>query len=142
MSKIMQMIFGICAALVFIGAVQIICPQKSMKKSINFILGVVFVLSLITPAFALKGVSLDFKLPEVASESTGELSSYTAEYLVRAVLDSAEIKYENLSVTTDILEDKRISITKVTLVSAHPKEQIVDALKEIVEKDRVEVLNE
>lgn len=142
MSRLMQAIFGICAALVFIGAVQIICPQKSMKKSVNFILGIVFVLSLIVPAVGLKGVSLDFKLPEAVSQNTSELSSYTAEYIVRAVLDSAGIKYENLSVTTDILEDKRISITKVTLVSAHPKEQIADALKEIVEKDRVEVLNE
>ncbi len=142
MSGLTQTVFGICAALVFMGAVQIISPQKSMKKSVNFILGIVFVLSLITPALGLKGASLDFKLPEAGDENTNRLSDYTAEYLVREMLDSAGIKYENLSVTTDILEDNRISITKVTLTSANTKEQITDALKEIVEKDRVEVLNE
>ncbi len=142
MNGLAQAIFGICAALVFMGAVQIISPQKSMKKSVNFILGVVFVLSLITPAFGLKGASLDFELPEVSSENTNELSNYTAEYLVREMLNSAGIKYENLLVTTDILEDNRISITKVTLTSPNEKEQIADALKEIVEKHRVEVLNE
>ncbi len=142
MSRLMQGIFGICAALVFMGAVQIISPQRAMKKSINFILGVVFVLSLLVPVFSLKDVNLSFELPETSVESANELSVYTADYLVRAALNGAGIKFEKLEIITDILEDNRISITKVSLVSNYPKEQIAGALKEIVAPDRVEVLNE
>ncbi len=142
MSYILQIIFGICGALIFIGAVQIISPQRAMKKSVDFILGLIFVLALLAPAFALKGVSLNLPPIEKIENQNSELMAHTADYLVRAVLDSAGIKYEKLLVSADISEDGRISISKVTLASDSPREQIIKALSELVLDENVEILNE
>lgn len=143
MSKLLQMIFGICTSLVFIGAVQIISPQKSMKRSVNYVLGVVFVLTLMVPAMTLKEVNLSHEI-EAAGKVylNSELNEYTAKYIVEAALKGAEINYENIFVTTDISEDNRILITKVTVCSKQPKDKIARALAEIVKAEAVEVINE
>lgn len=143
MSKILQIVLGICAALVFIGAVQIIAPQKAMKKSVNFVLGVVFVLVLLVPVTGFKDVRLsfdNFESEEIFASS--DLSVYTAEYLVKAALDGAKINYKSVEIFTDILEDNRISITKVKVVSNAAKEEIAAALAELVSGEAVEVINE
>ena len=143
MSKLLQIIFGICTALVFIGAVQIISPKKTMKKSINYILGIVFVLTLMVPAMTLKDMDFSFEVPTSSQAYTSsQLNEYTVNYLAEALLKNAQINYKSIKITTDILEDNRISITKVIIVSNEPKEKIVDALAELVPNTAVEVINE
>lgn len=143
MSKLLQMIFGICATLVLIGAVQIISPQKTMKKGINYILGVVFVLTLMVPVMTIKDTNLSYEIKTDGEVGlNNEFNEYTARYIIATLLKNKQIDYKNISVITDISEDNRISITKVTVYSNETTEKIAEALAEIVKAEAVEVVNE
>ena len=143
MTGFVSFITSVCAATVLIGVVGIICPDGVMEKSVKYILGLIFIVTVISSAGLLKGgigLKLDFTADN--SDSAEKLRKSAAEYVYRNALERAGINFTEITVCTDKLKDGSIEINKVIIYSREEKAKIFKALGLGAENTEVEIINE
>ena len=131
-----------CSACVFIGAVYMLCPDGAISKSVRYVLGLVFLLSVISAAAIAVG-KWDFEMPEITADYTEEasLDVSAAEYVYAYALSKAEIDFNKITVWTDKSENGSISINKVIICSDCEKSRILAALGEVAENIEVDIVD-
>ncbi|MGN0493891.1 MAG: hypothetical protein ACI4F7_09615 [Acutalibacteraceae bacterium] len=143
MSGFTSFLTALCAALVFIGALHLICPDGAMAKPVKYILSLVFLVTVISAAGLLAGGfdgEWDFKTESYADN--GELDTAAAKYVYAKALEAAEINFTEITVCTDKTEDGGIVISKLIIYSDCTEERIRSALGAAAENIEVEVVNE
>lgn len=143
MSGFTSFLTAVCASLVFIGAMHLICPDGSMAKSVKYILGLVFLVTVISAA----GLLSDGFTPEISFDtdiesSKEELSAAAARYAYEQALKAAEINFSKITVCTDKTADGGIVISKLIIYSDCAEEGILAALGAAAENIEVEIVNE
>ena len=63
MNYLTSFLTAICASAVFIGGLYMLCPEGNMSKTVTYILGLVFILS-VTAASGVTVKNVDFQLPK------------------------------------------------------------------------------
>lgn len=133
---------ALCASSVFIGALFMLCPDGTMKKSVTFVLSLVFLASVISAG----GIGLKYEKtklePTPVSISSDELDTYTARYVYEYALKKAGIDFEEITVYTDKNDSGSIFISKISVKSAEEKGKITEALQDAAKNIEVEVNNE
>lgn len=132
-----------CSASVFIGALYMLCPDGVISKSLKYILGLVFILSVISAAAIAVG-KWDFKMPEINTdyEDSYTLQTSAAEYVYAYALTDAGIDFSKITVCTDKSENGSISINKVIICTDCEKSRVLAVLGEAAENIEVEIIND
>ncbi len=136
-----QFVLGISAAAIFIGALFMILPGGAMQKSVRYVCSLVFICVCVT-AF-LKLGRVEFKVNsekyEVDMSRAISLTNTQAQYICAAVLESADIKYEKISVNTDKDEQNSIFINSITVYSSADAKLIERTIRQSMEVKTVKV---
>lgn len=143
MSYFSSLLTAICAACILIGALYMLCPDGTMKKSVSYILGLVFLLSVISAAgITVRKGDIDMSLPKTSQVDNTASLTVSAEYVYSSALKAAGIDFEEITVCTNKSENGSISISKVLIRSDCEKHRILEALGEAAKNFEVEVTNE
>ena len=120
-----------------------LCPEGNMSKTVTYILGLVFILS-VTAASGVTVKNVDFQLPkaEYTLADSDESLVYSAEYVYSYALKKAGIKFSEITVCTNKTKSGSISISKVRIVTSEDREKITSALGDIVGAVEVEIVYE
>ncbi len=120
-----------------------LCPEGGLKKSIQYILGLVFLLCVIA-ACGITVKKADFKIeaPALAANDTAALDTAAAEYVYSYALNRAGIDFSEITVFTDKSDSGSISINKILIRSSGERERILEALGDAAKNIEVEIINE
>lgn len=132
-----------CTGCILIGALQMLCPEGNISKSVKYIFSLIFILITISAAnIPIK--SIDFSLPDIdySDFDVTDMQKVSAEYVYSYTLKSQNINFSKISVFTDNSEDDGIVITKVIIMSNESHEKIFEALGILAENREVEIVNE
>ena len=142
MNYITSLLTAFCVSAVFIGALYMLCPDGSMSKSVRYILGICFLLSVLTAAFVTAPkaeIDFDFSAQEIDNE---ELLLSSARYTYSYALQKADIDYEEILIFTNKTDDRSISITKICVKTHSSQEAVLKALGQATQNIEVVVENE
>ena len=138
-----QLIVAFCASSVFIGALYLLCPNGVMSKSVKYILGLTFLLSVIAVAgVTVKTDGFEFKEFEFPSQNTETAQIETARQVYSYALAKEGINFEKIELCTNKAEDGSIIINKIIIYSDSEREKIIEALGEAAQNFEVEIINE
>ncbi len=141
MKYLTTVLSAFCASSIFIGALYMLCPEGNMKKSVKYILSLVFLVSVIAVG-SITVEKADIKLPKAEEINSEELELSSAEYVYSFALKQAGVDFKEIYLYTDNSKDGGIRINKVRISSAEAREKIMAALEGINEKIEVEITNE
>lgn len=138
-----QLIISFCAASVFIGILYLLCPDGAMSKSVKYILGLAFLLSVIAAAGITVNLdNADFSQYEFSLGDSMELETESARQVYAYALTKSGVNFEEIEVYTNKSEDGSIIINKIVIYSDADREKIIEALGEVAQNFEVEVINE
>lgn len=143
MNIIISLLTAFCASAVFIGALYMICPEGAINKTVKFVLGLAFLLSVI----AASGISLNktdiyVEIPKTETADSDTLDIAVAKYVYSYTLKNSGIDFSEITVCTDKSADGSIYISKVIIKSQENREKILNALGEAGKNIEVEIKNE
>ena len=137
------LVCSFCASAVFIGALYMLCPDGVMNKTVKYILGLCFLLSVISVSgITAEMPQIDFTLPESAKETERSLDISSAEYVISRMLTASGIEFSQITVCTDKSQNGSIFINKVIILSSAEREKILSCLGEMAKNYEVEIINE
>ncbi len=143
MNGMTSFITAVCVSCVFIGVLQLVCPDGAMEKSVKYIISLVFLVTVMAAGFGLSGGfdgEIDFK--EHQSISAEEIRAKITEQIYRRALTNAGINFSKITVCTTKAQNGSIIINKVIIYSDCEKMQILNALGLSNENTEVEIINE
>lgn len=143
MNYISSVLIAFCVSAVFIGSLFMLCPDGTMSKTVRYMLGICFILSVITAAgFTAPKTNIKLDLSDPKTEANEDILLSCAEYTYGYALQAAGIDYEEILIFTDKSDSDSISITKVSVKTACPREKVLEALGQVAENIEVETENE
>jgi len=138
-----QLIVTFCASSVFIGALYLLCPNGVMSKSVKYILGLSFLLSVITVAgITVRTDDFEFREFEFPASNVNTVETETAKQVYSYALSKAGINFEKIELCTNKAQDGSIIINKIIIYSSADREKIIEVLGEAAENFEVEIINE
>ena len=143
MSYISSFLVSICASCIFLGAMQILCPTGQMNKSVKFILGLVFLVMIISSAGIIpKNIELNIPLQSQGVAINPEMDIKSAEYVFATALSLNNIEFSKITVCTDKTQNDSIVINKVIIETKQNAQAVLNALGDAAKNFNVEVVNE
>lgn len=134
MTYITQIVMGLSAAAIFIGAMFMLSPSGNMHKSVRYIFTLVFLCACVS--LFLKTGKVDFKSfsseRKIDYTSALKLTETQAERICAAALNDNNISFNKISVITDINESSGIFISNVFIRSDANPDQIKKIIKQTV----------
>lgn len=127
MNTVIEIIKSICVGSVVVGAVWLILPSGNLNKTMRYVLGLVFLLILITPivkklpGIEFADVSVEAYAPQsddlndTVTNQVMEMAKATAKRMVVDVLTAHGVSYREISVEMDISDSYCISISRVDI---------------------------
>ena len=138
-----QLIVAFCASSVFIGILFLLCPDGVMSKSVKYILGLSFLLSVITVAgITVRTDEFEFREFEFPENNLNTVETQTAKQVYSYALSQAGINFDEIELSTNKLEDGSIIINKIIIYSDADREKIIETLGEAAQNFEVEIINE
>ena len=138
-----QIVTAFSVAAVFIGALYMICPDGAISKSVRYVLGLAFILTLITAAgITVKRTDIDFNFTSVTETDTSQTLISAARYVYSYTLTKQGINFKEITVCTNKAQDGSIIINKIVINSDCEKEKIIKALSQVAQNYEVEIINE
>ena len=136
-------LISFCAACVFIGALYMLCPDGVMNKSVKYILGLCFIVTVIASAgITAKMPDIDFTLPETVITTGQEMDIASAKYVYARLLEANGIDFSEIEVCTDKTADGSIIINKVIIHTHTNADTVLSCLGEAAKNYEVEIINE
>ena len=143
MNYIASLFSTFCVSAIVIGALHILCPNGVIKKSVKYILGLCFILSVLTASgLAVKKADFDFSFKTESVYDNEELLAANVRFTFSYALIKEGIDFSEIIVCTDKNEKNSIVINKVIIKSVCEKEKILSVLKEPAQNYEVEIINE
>ncbi len=130
MEAIKEIALSVSVSAAVIGTVYIICPDGNMSRQMKYIIGLIMLLSVVTPV-----IKADIEIETVSpskdyvSDATEMIKSQSV-YIAEKLLAAEKISYDRILVNTDILSDNNIIISNVCVYGAKDKEKTLAALSE------------
>ena len=134
MKNISQIVLGLSAAAIFIGAMFILSPSGSTNKSVRYVFALTFLCTCIGLFAGVSGVKFDFTTQNKAPDYTTakKLTEHQAEYICAAALSDKNISFDKILVSTDIDESSGIFISNIEVYSAANDQLIKKIINETV----------
>lgn len=144
MNTVTGIALGFCTAVIFIGAVYNLCPDKSMGKPVKFVFGIAFICITVGVVTAVgnKMGNYKFKYTENVSTKTAAAVNNQVEYICGAILSDMGITDSKIYADTDILKDGGIVINSVTVYCNGDKQAVEREIRAVIDTSVVEVVNE
>lgn len=138
-----QIITAFCVSSIFIGVLFMLVPKGALSKSVQYILSLVFILSLIASA-GITAKNTEFKLPQIEMRATDSapLQIEAARYVYSYALQGAGIDFKEIKIFTTTDSNNSIVINRIEVYSSSEKEKILSALGEAAKNYEVIVINE
>ena len=132
MSQITQMVMGLSAAAIFIGAMFMLAPTGNMHKSVRYVFTLVFLCVCITIFLKLGKFNFDkFSVTQNTDYTVAQnLTKIQAEQICAAALPDNNISFNKISVITDNNEVGGIFISNVIIES----DENADLIKKSIEQ--------
>lgn len=138
-----QLIAAFCASSVFIGVLYLLCPDGVMSKSVKYILGLSFLLSVIAAVgITVKTDGFDFPQYEFPVSNTQAVEIANAKQVYAYALTKSGINFKEIELLTTKADDSGIIINKIIIYSDADREEIIGALGEAAQNFEVEIINE
>ncbi len=138
-----QLIVAFCASSVFIGVLYLLCPDGVMSKSVKYILGLAFLLSVIAAAgITVKTDGFEFKEYEFPVSDMQNIEIATAKQVYAYALTKSGINFKEITVCTNKADDGSIIINKIIIYSDAEREKIIESLGEAAQNFEVEIIDE
>ena len=141
MKSISQIVMGISASAIFIGALFILSPSGNTNKSVRYVFALAFLCSCVAMFSGVSGFKFDLtpknKTPDYTTAAN--LTEHQAEYICAAALRDKNISFDKISVSTDIDEKTGIFISNIEVYSSVDEELIKKIINETVETKEVTV---
>ncbi len=138
-----QLVVAFCASSVFIGVLYLLCPDGVMSKSVKYILGLCFLVSVIAAAgITVKTDDFNFNEFEFPEETVQNTQIETAKQVYSYALLKSGINFEKIELSTNKAADGSIIINKIIIYSDANREEVIAALGEAAENFGVEIINE
>lgn len=131
---IAQIVLGLSAAAIFIGAMFIMAPTGNMSKSVRYVFTLAFFCSCIALFMGMGDIELDFALTSDNTDYTAarSLTETQAEYICAAALRDNNISFDKISVSTDIDGEGGIFISSIEVLSSDEGALIKKIINETV----------
>lgn len=143
MKSLSYFFIAFCSVCIFIAALEIICPEGSLKKTVKYVLSLVFLITLLSATnIPVKFFETDFKMQSSNSQNLDAMQTAAAEYVYSYTLKANDINFSKITVCTDKSADQSISISKVIIYSNCESEKILKALGVLAKNREVEIINE
>ncbi len=138
-----QLVVAFCASSVFIGVLYLLCPDGVMSKSVKYILGLCFLVTVIAAAgITVKTNDFRFNEFEFPNETAQNIEIETAKQVYSYALLKAGINFEKIELSTNKVADGSIIINKIIIYTDANREEVIAALGEAAENFGVEIINE
>lgn len=138
-----QIITAFCVSSIFIGVLFMLVPKGALSKSVQYILSLAFILSLLASAkITIK--NSDFKIPQLETQTVNsqELQIENAKYVFAYALQKAGIDFKEIKIFTNTDSNNSIVINRIEVYSASKREEILSVLGEAGMNYEVVVINE
>lgn len=127
MSTFRSFVTAFCAATVFAGGVELLCPKGRMTKTVKYALSVFMLFCIVSAALLFTGTKIKLDTPSVNIEKT-DMSALAARQTFAEALRRENIEFSEITVCTDKSDDGSISITEVTVYTSESEERITEII--------------
>lgn len=134
MNSFRAFVTAFCAATVFAGGVELLCPKGRMSKTVRYALSVFMLFCIVSAAMLFTGTKIKPDIPTVNIEKN-DMSAVAARQTFAEALRREGIDFSEITVCTDKSDDGSISITEVTVYTSVSEERI----NEIIGSDDYDV---
>lgn len=142
MNGLNALVLSLCTSFVFIGVLFIIAPEGNMKKSVSFLLSLVFLISIVSlSGIGIKKIDINFEFKESEIEND-DLKVSAAKIYYKTLLENAGLEYKNIEIITNKSPDGDISIIKVLINTSENAQAIRQLISENSSDVEVEIINE
>lgn len=141
MSGFKGFVAAFCTVCVVFGGVQLIIPKGAFSKSVRYILGLVFLSSLLAVMLSVKRFSPQFNYYTDSARDTGTMSKAAITSVFEQALTSNNINFSKIEVCTDKTDSNSIIITEVTVYSSDSEARITELIG-FSDSYEVKVVNE
>lgn len=149
MELIKEIIKAFCAIGIILSITELLLPNSDYKKCVRFIIGLIFIVSVINPFFddgmrlninALKTPDLN-KLEKLEDEVNDALISdfeKSLEESIKKMLKDKNIEVSSVDIKASSDEYNNIVIDKITVIG-EDKKAIQDEIKDFLETEDIEI---
>lgn len=142
MNGLNSILISFCVSCILMGTLYIICPEGKLSKPLQYIFGLLFVVTVISAAKLPFIGNINFTPTEISTENYEEMEISSAKYVFSYVLTKSGINFKEISLCTDNLPDGSIVISKVIINSDCENQEIIKALGDLTKTREVEIINE
>lgn len=137
MNGINSFIISFCGSCILLGFLYMLCPSGSMSTAVKYIFCLCFVCCVVGVVFSIK--QPDFSLFDKVESTeilTEQNTAVTAQMVFGEALIKQNISFRKILVDTNKLADGSIIISRVTVYTSDPPQQVTKA----IESDDYEVV--
>lgn len=123
MEGIKQIALSLSVSAVVISAFYIICPDGNLSRQMKYIIGLLMLLSVLTPIIS---VNIEFPVSGKEIKFSADATEMVASqyrYIAENILEKEKIYFDRILVNADILGDGNIIISKVCVYGVSEKEK-------------------
>ncbi len=143
MKSITDVLLGFCTAAVFIGVLDIMCPDGVMKKRVRYVLALIFLASGVMLFLSVGNIGKKLNIDVGASDTYYSApADMQTEYLCAAVLKDAQIPYKKICAYTNMSKSGSIYISKIEIYTSHNAVDTQAVVRRAIDVENVEVINE
>ena len=142
MNSLNSILISFCVSCILMGTLYIICPEGKLSKPLQYIFGLLFVVTVISAAKLPFIGNINFTPTEISTENYEEMEISSAKYVFSYVLTKSGINFKEISLCTDNLPDGSIVISKLIIYSDCAEKKIRGALGAAAKNIEVENINE
>ncbi len=117
-----------CTVCAVFGGVQLLIPKGTFTKTVKYVLGLVFLASLLAATLSLKRFSPQFNLYTDSKIDTDAMSKAAIVSVFEQALSASDINFSKIEVCTDKNGSDSIFITEVTVYSSESETRIKEVI--------------
>lgn len=141
MASINQFIISFCTGCVLLGFLYMLCPSGNMSASVKYVFCLCFVCCVIGAAFSMTSPDFsEFDSFETSDLLTEQNTAITAQSVFSEALRQQNISFRKITVNTNKTSDGSIFISKVTVFTSEPEQNVLAVLQS--DNYEVVVINE
>lgn len=127
-----ELLINIAVGSLSLSVLMLLAPSK--EKTLKYVISVVFLCMINLPIIKALPVLYDANIKSEqidVKENVLKIKSASLKQLIADILKKNNIKFKDISINANILEDYSITIKRVKIISNHKKQEILNALKEL-----------
>lgn len=129
MSNLSSFMISFCSSCILLGFLYMLCPDGSMSKSVKYVFCLCFLCCVLSTVIGMPKIDLgDFSQTSKSDTVTEQSAATTAQLIFTEALTRSNINFAKIEIDTNKLSDGSITISRVTVYSTVPADQIIAAI--------------